>query len=79
MGQRSLQNAALALLSYTNEDEIGPRALAQYNDANNMTNRVAALHVLANSEAEERGEAFGDFGAVASHWRFHYGMGPGTG
>ncbi len=63
MGRRSLQNCALSLLSHDADaqDEIGVRALAQYEQSNNMTDRVAALNTLANSEAQERESAFNDF------------------
>lgn len=61
MGRRALQNCALHLLSHADEDEIGPRAMAQYNSANTMTDRVAALQVLAGSHTEERAQAFDDF------------------
>ncbi|MGH1403155.1 MAG: aminopeptidase N [Alphaproteobacteria bacterium] len=61
MGMRALQNCALSLLSYADADEIGPRAYSQYEQANNMTDRVAALKVLADSNTEERDKAFSEF------------------
>lgn len=61
MGARALQNRALALLSYGDEDEIAPRAHAQYDQANNMTDRVAALSILAECNAGESETAFADF------------------
>ncbi len=63
IGKRSLQNSALLLLSYDAEsqDEISVRALVQYEQSNNMTDRVAALHTLSNTETEERTLAFNDF------------------
>ncbi len=61
MGERALQNRALALLSYGDEDEIAPRAYAQYEDANNMTDRVAALSALSESQTDESERAFSDF------------------
>ncbi len=61
MGQRALQNCALALLSYGDEDEIAPRAYNQYIQANNMADRIAALRALADTETDERDDAFDHF------------------
>ncbi len=61
MGERALQNKALALLSYGEEDEVAPRAYAQYEQANNMTDRVAALSVLSEVTSDEADKAFADF------------------
>lgn len=61
MGRRALQNAALDLLSSGEEDEIAPRAFNQYDQANNMTDRVAALSVLSETTSEECETAFADF------------------
>ena len=61
MGRRALQNTALKLLSGGEEDEIAPRAYAQYEQANNMTDRVAALGVLSDTDSEECENAFADF------------------
>ncbi len=61
MGRRALQNKALALLSYGEQDEIAPRAFAQYESANNMSDRAAALSALADINADERERAFADF------------------
>lgn len=55
MGQRALQNAVLSLL------DDADLAFVQYESANNMTDRVAALALLADSEALERDKAFADF------------------
>lgn len=63
MGRRGLQNEALKLLSYGEADEIAPRAYSQYEQANTMTDRVAALHVLAETNSEESKSAFADFHA----------------
>lgn len=59
MGKRSLQNTALSLLSYG--PDAAELAKKQYDSANNMTDRVAALSVLADIEGKERAEAFGDY------------------
>ncbi len=61
MGQRALQNKALSILSYAGEEISAQRALDQYNNANNMTDRVAALSVLADTNAPQRRIAFDDF------------------
>lgn len=61
MGQRALQNCALSLLSHGDKDASAERALVQYNGANTMTDRVAALSVLASTAAAERDTAFADF------------------
>ena len=57
--QRSLKNTLLRILSYRD----GAIALAkdQYDRANNMTDRVAALSVLADSSSQERDAAFADY------------------
>ena len=55
--KRSLQNTALRLLG----DEGAALAKAQYDNANNMTDRVAALGVLTDTDTPEREAAFADF------------------
>ncbi len=60
-GKRALKNLAL---SYLNElDDADSHALAQqqYDAANNMTDRLAALGALANSQAPGREAALHDF------------------
>ncbi len=61
MGRRALQNTALSLLSYGAQDEIAPRAFAQYDGANNMSDMVAALNVLADINDDKTDQAFTDF------------------
>ncbi|BBK43388.1 aminopeptidase N [Allostella vacuolata] len=57
-GARALGNAALAYLSILD----GPAAaLAQYRAADNMTDRFAALAILAEMDTPERAEALADF------------------
>lgn len=53
--QRRLQNV---LLSYLNDPSL---ARKQLDEANNMTDRMAALSVLADSDVSEREEAFESF------------------
>ena len=61
MGRRSLKNLALGYL-LTRED-AGSRALAmaQYREADNMTDAFAALNHLSNHDCPERSEALADF------------------
>lgn len=61
MGQRALQNAVLALLTATNGTGCARRSKEQYDGANNMTDRVAALVRLSDNNNQERVEAFEDF------------------
>ncbi len=61
MGKRALQNSMLSLLSAHKTQDDAKRAKAHYQSANNMTDRVAALHVLSNIESSIRDEAFNLF------------------
>lgn len=61
MGQRALKNKALGMLYYGKSAEFAQRALRQYEGANNMTDRVAALSALGNTEEPQRKIAFDDF------------------
>src|SRR5262249_47346833 len=60
-GRRALRNACLDLMVAAQ----GPGAIAlaaqQYRDADNMTDRVAALSTLSLSDTPERTAAFDDF------------------
>ncbi len=60
-GRRSLKNVCLDLLAATQQNEAIARALAQYRDADNMTDRMAALETLAQHDRPERTEALNDF------------------
>ena len=60
-GRRSLKNVCLDLLAATQQNETIARALAQYRDADNMTDRMAALETLAQHDRPERTEALNDF------------------
>lgn len=55
MAQRRLQNT---LLRYLDDPALAKR---QYDEANNMTDRMAALSVLVDSDAPEREAALADF------------------
>jgi aminopeptidase N len=60
-GRRVLKNACLNLLAMTASEEAIARAVAQYRNADNMTDRMAALETLAAHDLPERAEALDDF------------------
>jgi aminopeptidase N len=60
-GRRSLKNVCLDLLAVTERDDAIARAFAQYQNADNMTDRMAALETLSQHDRPERGQAFDDF------------------
>jgi len=60
-GRRALKNACLDLLALTESDAAIARAFDQYRDADNMTDRIAALETLAAHNRPERVAAFDDF------------------
>jgi aminopeptidase N len=60
-GRRALKNVCLALLAATGEEQAIKLALAQYQDADNMTDRMAALDILALHDRPERAHALDDF------------------
>jgi aminopeptidase N len=60
-GRRALKNVCLDLLAATQASEAIARALAQYEGADNMTDRMAALETLALHDRPERAYAFDDF------------------
>lgn len=61
MGRRALQNAVLDLLTVSNGTGCASRAKAHYDNADNMTDRVAALAALTDSTQPERDVVFADF------------------
>jgi len=61
-GSRALRNTALDLLAATGEPSAIASALTQYRQANNMTDRMAALATLSLHDRPERAEALADFG-----------------
>jgi aminopeptidase N len=61
MGQRALQNVLLGLLTSTCGKNCAALAKAQYDSANNMTDRLAALSRLADMDCPERDAALHDF------------------
>ena len=60
-GRRALKNACLDLLAMTAADEAIARANAQYLNADNMTDRMAALETLSLHDRPERAAALDDF------------------
>ncbi|MDT3776523.1 aminopeptidase N [Nitrospira sp. MA-1] len=49
-GRRSLQNTALAYLSHSGDSDVAKLAVKQYNQANNMTDRYAAMSIIINMD-----------------------------
>jgi aminopeptidase N len=60
-GRRALKNACLNLLAATASAEAIARAFAQYQNADNMTDRMAALETLSLHDRPERAETLDDF------------------
>src|SRR5499427_5756258 len=60
-GRRALKNACLDLLALTESDAGIARAFDQYRNADNMTDRMAALETLAAHNRPDRAAAFDDF------------------
>jgi aminopeptidase N len=60
-GRRALKNVCLDLLAMTRNPKAIARALDQYNAADNMTDRMAALDALAHHNLPERAQALDDF------------------
>jgi aminopeptidase N len=66
-GRRALRNMALGYLMELGAPEIEARCAAQYDRADNMTDRMAALGALANSDAPARAGALERFYADWKH------------
>jgi aminopeptidase N len=66
-GRRALRNMALGYLMELGEPEIEALCTAQFDGANNMTDRMAALGALANSDAGARAGALERFYAEWKH------------
>ena len=60
-GKRSLKNMALSFLGSLEIDEIDQIVQHQYFNANNMSDRLAALNVCSNSKDPKRDEILEDF------------------
>ena len=61
VGRRALKNACLDFLAVTARDDAIARAEAQYRNADNMTDRMAALDTLSRHDRPERAAALDDF------------------
>lgn len=61
MGRRVLQNVVLELLTVSNGTGCAARSKSHYDNADNMTDRVAALVCLADSTKPERDVVFANF------------------
>jgi aminopeptidase N len=62
-GRRALRNVAIDLLAATGKPAVIARVCRQYETANNMTDRMAALVTLSLHEVPEREHALADFHA----------------
>ena len=61
VGRRALRNLALGYLMAAGDEQGRRLCLAQFRDADNMTDTVAALDLLAESDLAERAQALADF------------------
>jgi aminopeptidase N len=61
VGRRALKNVCLTLLAASGEQHAVRLALAQYHDADNMTDRMAALDILSLHDRPERAQVLDDF------------------
>jgi aminopeptidase N len=60
-GRRALRNLCLGYLMELDNEESRALAMQQFDSAGNMTDAMAALSVLANSDCPERGRALDRF------------------
>ncbi|MDH5633493.1 MAG: aminopeptidase N [Gammaproteobacteria bacterium] len=65
-GRRRLHNVCLAYLAETYEDEQIQRCYQQFQDADNMTDQLAAMGALSNCDVPEREHALAEF---YEHWQ----------
>jgi len=68
IGDRRLANAGLALLNHLPDEQWMLMALSQYDNASDMTDRVAALGILSNQPGESTQRCINDFYA---RWSNH--------
>jgi len=61
MGRRRLKNVCLSYLARIKDDGVHALCLAQFEKANNMTDRLAALDALSDIDCPERGTALKAF------------------
>lgn len=60
-GKRALKNLALSYIAELDDADAHVLAQAQYDNANNMTDRMASLSALANSQAPGKAAALAQF------------------
>lgn len=60
-GQRALCNVCLSYLAELNDPTYLDLITSQYNNANNMTDRMAALGILSNKDCTARTDSLDDF------------------
>jgi aminopeptidase N len=65
-GQRALKNLSLSILMELEDDAVRALCLRQFDHADNMTDRMAALTTLSNSDWSERAGALERF---YTHWQ----------
>ncbi len=61
MGRRAIRNCALNYLMALETQEVYQLVKDQYHDSNNMTDRMVALSLLADSRCDKREQALKDF------------------
>jgi len=67
IGRRSLRNLALGYLMQCPDAQVAALCLAQYRAGHNMTDVMAALALIADSDLPERAEVLADFRARWQH------------
>jgi aminopeptidase N len=60
-GARRMANVSLGYIAGSGANDAGPMALRQFESSDNMTDRLAAMQTLANSDAAERQTALDAF------------------
>jgi aminopeptidase N len=60
-GSRRMRNVALGYIAGSGAADIGAVAMHQFEEADNMTDRMAALQTLANGDTSERAAALAQF------------------
>ena len=66
VGRRALKNLCLGYLMELDDAEVRRTCMSQLENADNMTDQLAALYMLANTDVPERGEALALF---EQRWR----------
>ena len=66
-GRRSIQNTALGYLSHSGDADVAKMAVRQYSQANNMTDRYAALTIILNMD---EAQSYRD--GVAQHFYYQF-------